>query len=256
MNNPLPVDRFSAADAVRRTWPLLIEAMIEAVCLVEPEGLRIVAANAQAGRLHGQGPAQLIGQDMRDLAATPEDHTFWREVAEGRWTGLWSESLVSGPDDRAIPVARRVSRVEPQPGTALYVVAWHDRSDELLARRGAEAREAALRSTLESIGDGVLVVDLAGHIGHFNRSFAALWQLPGEVVVMRADDEVWEWMRSLVSDPRGYSERLAAIEADPQRQAVDRIALRDGRTIERCSSPQTSRGRPIGRVHTFRAIDP
>ena len=57
MNNPLPVDRFSVADAARRTWPHLIESMLEAICLIEPEGLRIVAANGPAGRLLGMPPA-------------------------------------------------------------------------------------------------------------------------------------------------------------------------------------------------------
>ena len=61
MHNPLPVDRFSVADAARRTWPHLIESMLEAVCLVEPEGLRIVAANGAAGRLLGLPPAELVG---------------------------------------------------------------------------------------------------------------------------------------------------------------------------------------------------
>ena len=28
MNNPLPVDPFSVAEAARRTWPALIEAML------------------------------------------------------------------------------------------------------------------------------------------------------------------------------------------------------------------------------------
>lgn len=254
MNNPLPVDRFTAADAARRTWPQLIESLIEAVCLVEPDGLRIVAANAQAGRLHGQPPSALVGQDMRDIAATPEDHSFWREVADGRWTGLWSESLVSGPNDAAVPVTRRVSRVEPAPGTALYVVAWHDRSEELQARRRFEASEAELRATLESIGDGVLVTDLAGHIGHFNRRFAELWTLPAEVLALRADDEVGDWMRSRVADPRAYTLRLDEIESDAEHRATDRIELKDGSALERVCTPQKSRGRVIGRVYTFRPV--
>ena len=73
MNNPLPVDPFCVAEAARRTWPVLIEAMLEAVCLVEPEGLRIVAANGAAGRLLGLHPSELVGRDMLATAPTPED---------------------------------------------------------------------------------------------------------------------------------------------------------------------------------------
>ena len=35
-------------------------------------------------------------------------------------------------------------------------------------------------------------------------------------------------------------------------EANDRFALRSGRLIERTTAPQCSRGRPIGRVFTFR----
>ena len=70
MNNPLPVDPFSVAEAARRTWPALIESLLEAVCLVEPEGLRIVAANGAAGRLFGVAPSELVGRDIRETAST------------------------------------------------------------------------------------------------------------------------------------------------------------------------------------------
>ncbi|MGZ5215818.1 MAG: PAS domain S-box protein [Caldimonas sp.] len=255
MNNPLPVDRFSVADAARRTWPHLIESMLEAVCLVEPEGLRIVAANESAGRLLGLPPAELVGRDMHELAATPEDEFFWREVAEGSAANLVSDSFVARPGGVAVPVTRRVSRVEPAPGTALYVVALLDRSAEFEAGRSAEVTQAELRATLESVSDGVLVVDLAGHISNFNRRFAAIWELPEDMLLLRADDEVFDWMRLQVADPRQYMTRLAEIDAETMLQAADRLELRSGKLVERATAPQRSRGRPIGRVFSFRELN-
>ncbi len=124
MNNPLPVDPFSVAEAARRTWPVLIEAMLEAVCLVEPEGLRIVAANGAAGRLLGLHPSELIGRDMLATAPTPEDESFWQRVADqGGCASILSDSYVTHSRGRAVPVVRRVSKIEPAPGNALYVVA-------------------------------------------------------------------------------------------------------------------------------------
>jgi PAS domain-containing protein len=254
MNNPLPVDPFNAADAVRRTWPHLIDAMLEAVWLVEPEGLRIVAANGAAGRLLAVLPADLVGRDMRDMASTPEDEAFWQGVAEGRCAPLFSESFVARPDGVAVPVTRRVSRVEPAPGTALYVVALQDRSAEFEAARASEATRAELQATLESISDGVLVIDLSGQIRNFNSRFASLWELPGDMLLLRADDEVFDWMRLQVADPRTYMQRLAEIDASERLQAVDRIVLRDGRTVERATAPQCSRGQPIGRVFSYREL--
>ena len=252
MNNPLPVDQFSVADAARRTWPHLIESMLEAVCLVEPEGLRIVAANGSAGRLLGVAPADLVGLDMHELAATPEDECFWREVAANASASIVSDSFIARPGGVAVPVTRRVSRIEPAPGAALYVLALLDRSAEFEAGRSAAVVRAELQATLESVSDGVLVIDLAGHISHFNRRFSALWDLPDEMLLLRADDEVFDWMRLQVAEPRDYMVRLAEIDAETMLEATDRFALRSGRLIERTTAPQCSRGVPIGRVFTFR----
>jgi PAS domain-containing protein len=252
MPNPLPVDLFSVADAARRTWPPLIEAMLEAVCLVEPEGLRIVAANAAAGALLGIEPADLVGRDMRELAATPEDECFWREVAQGLGTGIASESFVVRQGAGPVPVTRRVSRIVLSPGAALFVVALRDRGAEVDAALAAETARAELQATLESVGDGVLVIDLAGHISRFNRRFAAIWDVPSEMLLLRADDEVFDWMRQRVADPREYLRRLAAIDAEPFLEASDRVELRSGGSLERVTLPQLSRGRVIGRVFTFK----
>jgi PAS domain S-box-containing protein len=252
MNNPLPVDRFSVADAARRTWPQLIESMLEAVCLVEPQGLRIVAANVAAARLFGVSPAELVGRDMHEMAATPEDECFWREIEDGLGGCIVSETLVARPGAVAVPVTRRVSRIEPAPGTALYVVALRDRSAEVASARVAEAALAELQATLESVDDGVLVIDLAGHIGNFNQRFAELWNIPEEMLLLRADDEIFDWMRQQIADPRAYMRRLAEIDADAMLSAVDRVELSSGIVFERVTVPQSSRGEPIGRVFTYR----
>ena len=256
MNNPLPVDPFSVAEAARRTWPALIEAMIEAVCLVEPEGLRVVAANGAAGRLFGVAPADLVGRNMRESAATPEDDQFWRDVAEnpGGSASIHSDAYITRDGGEAVPVVRRVSRIEPAPGNALYVLALHDRSEQLRVERAAEVRVAELAATLESVADGVLVVDLAGHIGNFNRPFAALWDLPDEMLLLRADDEIFDLMRQRVADPVGYMRRLAQIDAEHRLRSTDTIVLSSGAVVERRTLPQLSRGRAIGRVFSYRLV--
>jgi PAS domain S-box-containing protein len=254
MNNPLPVDLFSVAEAARRTWPALIEAMLEAVCLVEPEGLRIVAANGAAGRLLGLAPAELVGRDMLATAPTPEDESFWQRVADqGGCASILSDSFVTRAG-RAIPVVRRVSKIEPAPGNALYVVALYDRSEQMRIEEAAAVSVAELAATLESVADGVLVVDLAGHISNFNRRFAALWELPDEMLLLHADDEIFDWMRQRVGDAGIYMRRLAEIDAETLLRATDTLTLRSGVVVERVTLPQLSRGRPIGRVFSYRVV--
>jgi PAS domain S-box-containing protein len=229
--------------------------MLEAVCLVEPEGLRIVAANGAAGRLLGLPPAELVGRDMLATAPTPEDESFWQRVGDKGGCGhILSDSYVTRVGGEAVPVVRRVSRIEPAPGNALYVVALVDRSEQKRIEDAVAVGTAELAATLESVADGVLVVDLAGHISHFNRRFAALWELPDEMLLLRADDEIFDWMRQRVADPAAYMRRLAEIDGETMARATDTLVLRSGGVLERVTLPQLSRGRPIGRVFSFRVV--
>jgi diguanylate cyclase (GGDEF)-like protein/PAS domain S-box-containing protein len=236
----------------------LIDAMLHAVWLVDSRDLCIVAANAAAGALMGTDAAALIGMDMLELAATPEDLCFWGEVAAGLAEAIESETWVRRIDGTAAPVTRRVSRLDATAGAAegrsLYVVAMHDRSAERRTERELEAVAADLQATLESTADGILVTDLAGHIRSFNQRFAQLFGVPVEQLHRRDDDAVLECMQRGQQDPGAYMRRLAALELPGALPATDVLMLHSGALIERVMQPQCSRGAVVGRVASFRDI--
>ncbi len=247
--------------AALAVWGRLIEAMLDAVWLVDARDLRVVAANHAAGELMAMTPAELVGKDVLDLAATPEDLCFWGEVAQGLADQIESDTLVNAANGTTKAVTRRVSRVgrmDRDRGTdadaALFVVVLHDRSAQLRVERELEGAAADLRATLESTQDGILVTDLAGRIRNFNQRFASLWQIPAELLGRHEDDAVLEWMRRSVTDPSVYMRRLAAIDDATMLRASDVLRLHSGTVLERVTMPQCMRGRPIGRVYAFRDI--
>ena len=235
-------------------WRAMIESMLHAVWLVDAVSLRVVAANNAAGLLMGVRAAELVGRGVLDLAATPEDLCFWDEAAGGLADSIESETFICRLSGGTAPVTRRVSRIEQIGGAAFYVVALHDRSEQFRAERALEASAADLRATLESTDDGILVTDLSGRIRNFNRRFAALWNIPDEMLTRREDDAVLEWMRRSVIEPGTYMRRLATIDDTTMLQASDVLKLHSGKVLERVATPQCTSGRPIGRVYSFRDI--
>ena len=232
----------------------LIEGLLDAVWLVDPEGLRIVAANAACGTLFDVDAASLCGQDMLSLAATPEDMAFWQEAALGWADSVESHSWVRRADGELVAVLRRVSRVMLSADKALFMVVMQDRSDERRAEDELADRLAELAATLESTHDGILVTDTNGRIRNFNQRFAALWELPDGLMVQHDDDAILSWMLRRVVEPAEYMRRLAAIDGVSQMQASDTVTLIGGRVLERVTLPQCSRGKTIGRVYSFRDI--
>ena len=246
----------SALNAAR--YRSLLDALQEAVWLVDAHGLTVLEANEAARRLLGLSSAQLIGRRIESLCVTPEDLLFWSEAAGGAREGLHTETLMRHADGHTLWVDRRAWLIpadesSPQ-GLALWVVSMRDLSAQ---RRGEEEREALLvdlRSTLESTADGILVTDLAGRLRNFNQRFAALWGIPEDLLQQRDDAAVQAWMRRSVADGAAYAARLAALLDAPLLQSSDVIQLLDGRVLERVSLPQWSRQRPVGRVFSFRDL--
>jgi PAS domain S-box-containing protein len=235
-------------------WLPLIEGLANAVWIVDPASLRVVAVNQAATDLLGVPAAMLVGKAALELAATPEDAFFWEEVARGQSDRIRSETLLVRADGSTVHVERTVSRITLADGESIFVVDLRDQSAERRTEADLERLLAELRATLESTADGILVTDMHGSIRNYNRRFAELWNLPHDLVIRRDDAAIQKWMEQGVLDPATYADRLAAIAAEPLLETSDVLSLRSGSTLERVTLPQYARGRPIGRVFSFRDI--
>ncbi len=235
-------------------WHPLIEGMLEAVWLVDPIELRIVAVNRAAETLLGAEPGAFVGQPVIDLSATPEDMFFWEDVAAGLSDQIFSETLLRRRDGTTVQVERRVSLIKVSQGASVYVVAARDQSAQRQVENELEKLIAELRATLESTADGILVSDLEGGIRGYNHRFAEMWNLPHELLTQRNDAGIYAWMYQCVLDTEHYTDRLGAISRSPLLEATDVLVLRTGHVLERVTLPQYARGRPIGRVFSYRDI--
>lgn len=235
-------------------WLALIEGMLEAVLLIDPLHLRVLVANRAAHELMKLPPGALSGIAVVELAAAPEDLFFWEDVAAGLSDNIFSETLLQIADGSTIEVERRVSLIRLGTDTSLYVMAIRDHSDQRRVENELEKLIAELRATLESTADGILVTDLDGAIRSYNHLFAKLWGLPDELLTQRDDGAIYAWMDKCMVDAGHYSERLGSINRSPLMESTDVLVLRSGKILERVTLPQYARGRPIGRVYSYRDI--
>ena len=235
-------------------WAPLIEGMLEAVWVVDPLTLRIVAVNQAACLLQGLDKDDMVGRPVIEMTAAPEDIFFWEDVAAGQSDHIQSETLLRRADGQAIQVERRVSRVRVDDINQCYVVGILDHSEQRRVEGELEKLVAELRATLESTADGILVCDLDGAIRGYNQHFARLWDIPEPLLVERDDAAIHAHLGSQVADSENYSQRLRQITRSPLLEGNDMLVLRSGRVLERVTLPQYGRGRPIGRVYSFRDI--
>ncbi len=235
-------------------WAPLIDGLIEAVWLVDPLSLRIIAVNCAATDLVGMAADDLVGKPAIELTATPQDQFFWEDVAAGLVDGIHSETLLRAANGLAVPVERRVSRVWPENGLAVYVVGIRDLRQQRRTEDELENLVAELRATLESTADGILVTDRRGHICNYNRHFAAMWEVPEALLLKRNDRALSAHLASRVLDAAAYEKRLLEIDDSPLLESADLLVLTNGRLLERVSRPQYCKGQASGRVFSFRDI--
>ncbi|MCP5271664.1 MAG: EAL domain-containing protein [Burkholderiaceae bacterium] len=241
------------ADAT--SWQLLLQALPDPAWVVALPSLRLLGANAAAGRLFGLAQPQLLGTRADHLLATPEDMAWW-DLARTDLAAagpLDSEALLQAADGRTVVLHRTVHPLTAAASGPCIVIA-RDLTAERQALAAQEDLAAELQATLEATADGILVTDLGGGIRAFNRRFAQLWGMPETLLEARRDEAVQAWMRRVVEGPEAYERRLQALQDSTLLASTDRLTLLSGQVLERVVRPLWSRGRPLGRVWSFRDL--
>ena len=124
---------------------------------------------------------------------------------------------------------------------------------EVSRRRTGESL-SLLEATLESTGDGILVVGLSGDAIAHNRRFREMWCLDGDTIEAGDAGEILQaLLGQLVRSDQFLTlvKRLARDSTSVHREIVD---LKDGRYFEVYSQPQVLDGRAVGRVWSFHEI--
>lgn len=251
-------DRSEVAGAKTPAWETLLEALDDAAWVVELPSGRVRCANAAAAVLLGRPAKALAGLRAEEMLITPEDQAYWTDPAGAGQSRLDSDTVLHGPHGEVIHVRRCIRPLAPagdtDSGQDLCLVVLSDRSEQRRTETRLEESVAELRATLDATADGILVTDLAGRIRAFNRQFAQLWGIPEDLLNRHQDEAVQTWMRRSVAHDEDYDTRLQATLGAPLMFATDRLTLHSGQVLERVSRPLWSRGRPLGRVFSFRDL--
>ncbi|MGH9403189.1 MAG: response regulator [Terriglobia bacterium] len=121
-------------------------------------------------------------------------------------------------------------------------------------RRRVQKQTEIIRTTLESIGDGILVVGSDGKVIVANRRFAQMWAIPPSILATKEERGMLDCVLGQLKDPGAFLAKVQELWAAPEAASDDVLESKDYRVFERHSEPLRLAGRYIGRVWGFHDV--
>ena len=141
-----------------------------------------------------------------------------------------------------------VSLVHPDSKDCAYLIAVIQSIDD------RKQSYSLLQAAMNSVADGLLIVDRQGKVTSANQRFLSLWNIPDELAARQDDNALLGVAAEQLQDPRVFLDKVRALYANPAEESFDVLHFKDGRVFERHSRPQILEGEIVGRVWTFRDV--
>jgi len=213
--------------------------------------------NRGAQKLLGYSEAEILGQPY-EILVPPERKAQYHEdriahLASG--DDLLLEKSLLRKNGTNVEASVRLSLVRSDDGELLGRCAIV--RDITATRRAAlevQNSYSLLQATLESTADGIIVVDAAGQVTHYNQKFLEVCGMaPGQRELESAEQLRADVLDHLI-DPDEFDRATGALYADPEAVGQFVMRFKDGRIYERFSQPQRVDGKSVGRVCSFRNV--
>lgn len=231
---------------------LMIDHSWNMMLLVEPSELRIIVANKVAEKMLGYSEEELLAMAITDIESSLQDVFYWEDVRNGQYLDIETQDgLYQCADGSMLTVTKSVKVIEHE-GSSLLLVQARDIQNEHKAEDALAQILSQLRATLESTGNGILVIDWHGKIANMNRQFSSMWGISDDLLLEKEEADILEFIIGLVVEPEAFRIRLQELVGNSETEDI--LSLKDGRIFECRSRPQYLGEHIIGRVFGFNDI--
>jgi len=249
-------DQKRTEEALRESeerYHAMLEQAADAVFTHDQTG-RILDVNQKACQNLGYSREELLSKSIGDIdpeAIQAGKSKLWDKTLAGEHFTF--ESRQMRKDGSSIPVEVSLGSVHLSRGPVILGFA-RDITERQRAEEALRGSETALRTILESTGDGILAIDGKGEkIIKANRRFAEMWGIPQSFIDAGDNRAMRNFVSKQLSDPDAFLKKAQSLDGT-EKAAMDTLTFKDGRIFERHGFPMITNGVVTGRVWSFRDI--
>ena len=199
----------------------------DVVAIVSAEG-RFVFVSASAERLFGRDVRDLVGRDAFGVLVpenAPEARVLFDDLVAGRRLSVALELRTARADGRRLDLELTAANHLDGPISGVVVTLRDITARKALEQRAAEVDRRQL-ALIESLADGILMVDAAGTIVRVNEAFEVMFRSPRVRVLGREYAELLSEVRGQGVEVFDETGEVLGIDDDPVL-----VALRRGRRV-------------------------
>jgi two-component system, NtrC family, sensor kinase len=231
---------------------LMIDYSQNMMLLVELSELRIIIANKVVEKMLGYSEEELLAMAITNIESSLQDVFYWEDVRNGQYLDIETQDGLYQCADGSMLMVTKSVKVIHHEGSPLILIQARDIQNEHKAEDALAQTLSQLRATLESTGNGILVIDWHGKIANMNRQFSSMWGISDELLLEREEADILEFIAELVVKPEALRVRLQELVGNTETEDI--LTLKDGRVFECRSRPQYLGEHIIGRVFGFNDI--
>lgn len=214
---------------------------------------QITDVNQACVRMFGYAREEVIGKTTLDLGIWVhlEDRQAMVEPlrTHGYCENVESEFRLK---DGSTCVASLTAVIVPLQGVPHIINTLRDITARKQAEDQLQASEALLRTTMESIDEGVLLVSQSGAVLGFNQRFVTLWRVPQEIAQNRQDSALLAHVLEQLLEPEAFAATVQSLY-NSQEEGRDTLRFKDGRVFARYTRALLVHEQP-GRIWCFKDI--
>ena len=231
---------------------LMLDNTPELLLLVDPLTLQITMANQAVCKTLDYPLEHLLGLAITEVESALPDVFYWEDVRNGQYTEIQQQEGQYCCANGELLTVSKSTRVLQQDGQRLMLVHAVQTQSVREVQDALAQTLSQLRATLESTGNGILVIDWRGRLESMNRVFSKMWAIPQQLLAGNDDAGILDFLANQVIESDVFRTRLSAIVDSGETQ--DLLHLCDGQVFEATSRPQFLGEQIIGRVFGFHDI--